>query len=251
MKCPTCGANIQIEDEKCPFCGNPNPFAVKHQQDMKYYHSEFQKTREDVEQKTGRFTSAAVKIPVIFILVILIFVVVNTRRDIEMAIKTYKIEKDIKLHEQEYRETLDAYELAGDWTGLSTFYSEKWLAYVDNFEEYNAIRYAASEYASITADIMRHDEENPYRNAKNLAQRVAENLERFYKNVYRTGYENEHYDAQYAPVHKEALERINEDMEAILLAYCHLTREEIDNLPDYSLSMKSSLIEEGLLRNAE
>lgn len=251
MKCPTCGANMQIENEKCPFCGNPNPFAVKHQEDMKYYHSEFQKTREEVEQKTGRFTSAAVKIPVIIILVILIFALVNTRRDIELTIRTYKIEKDIKLHEQEYREALDAYELAGDWVGLSTFYSEKRLSYVDTFEEYITIRYAASVYGSIMADIMRYTEDSTYYNAKNLSQRIAENLERFYKNIYRIGYENEYYDAQYAPVHKEALERINEDMEAVLLAYGHLTKEELDKLPDYSVSMKSSLIEEGLLRNAD
>lgn len=248
MKCPTCGANMQIENEKCPFCGNPNPFAIKHQQDMKYYHSEFQKTKEEVEQKTGRFTSAAVKIPIILILAILILVVINTRRDIETTIRVHKIEKDIKLHEQEYREALDAYELAGDWVGLSTLYSEKKLSYVDTFVEYSTIKHAAFEYEFLLSDIMRHNEESSYNNAENLAPRIADGLESFYKNVYRIGYESEYYDAQYTPVHKEALERINEDMDAVLFAYCHLTKEEIEKLPDYSVTMKSSLIEAGLLR---
>ncbi|MBD5522318.1 MAG: zinc ribbon domain-containing protein [Lachnospiraceae bacterium] len=251
MKCPTCGADMQIENEKCPFCGNPNPFAIKHQQDMKYYHSEFQKTKKEVEQKTGRFTSAAVKIPVIIILAILILVVVNTRSDIESEIRIHNIKKDVKLHEQEYREELDAYELAGDWVGLYTLFNEKRLGYVDTFEEYYTVKQAAFEYELILDDIMRYDEDSTYYNAKNLSQRIAENLERFYKDVYRIGYENDYYDNQYAPVHKEALERINEDMEAVLLVYAHLTKEELDKLPDYSVSMKSSLIEEGLLRNAD
>ena len=251
MKCPTCGANMQIENEKCPFCGNPNPFAIKHQQDMKYYHSEFQRTKEEVEQKTGRFTSAAVKIPVIIVLAILILVVVNTRSDIESEIRIHNIKKDVKLHEQEYKEQLDAYELAGDWVGLYTLFNEKRLSYVDTFEEYYTIKQAAFEYEFILDDIMRYNEESSYYSVETLAPRIADSIERFYRDVYRIGYENDYYDNQYAPVHKEALERINEDMEAVLFTYCHLTKEEIEKLPDYSVSMKSNIIEEGLLRKAD
>lgn len=242
---------MQIENEKCPFCGNPNPFAIKHQQDMKYYHSEFQKTKKEVEQKTGRFTSAAVKIPVIIVLAILILVVVNTRSDIESEIRIHNIKKDVKLHEQEYREQLDAYELAGDWIGLYTLFNEKRLSYVDTFEEYYMIKQAAFEYEFILDDIMRYNEDSTYYSVETLALRIADSLERFYRDVYRIGYENDYYDNQYAPVHKEALERVNEDMEAVLFTYCHLTKEEIEKLPDYSVSVKSSIIEEGLLRKAD
>lgn len=251
MKCPTCGANMQIENEKCPFCGNPNPFAIKHRQDMKYYHSEFQKTQNEVEQKTRRFTSAAVKIPVIFVLVILILFVTNARRDIEMAIRTHRIEKDIRQHEQEYREKLDAYELEGSWIGLYTLYNEKHLGYVETFDEYNTIKHAAFEYEMILKDIMRHTEENQYYNAETLAPRIADNLESFYKDVYRIGYESDYYDARYGPAHEDALGRINEDVAAVLFTYCKLTKDEVDKLPDYSVSMRSRLIEEGLLRKAD
>ena len=34
MKCPHCGAQVGLEDKYCPFCGLPNEFAQKHQEDM-------------------------------------------------------------------------------------------------------------------------------------------------------------------------------------------------------------------------
>ena len=37
MKCKNCNANLQIEDEKCPYCGAENPYAKKHRADMKKY----------------------------------------------------------------------------------------------------------------------------------------------------------------------------------------------------------------------
>ena len=48
MKCKNCNANLQIEDEKCPYCGAENPFAKKHRADMKKYAGEFASTREEV-----------------------------------------------------------------------------------------------------------------------------------------------------------------------------------------------------------
>ena len=37
MKCPHCGAQIGLEEKYCPFCGLPNEFARKHQEDMGEY----------------------------------------------------------------------------------------------------------------------------------------------------------------------------------------------------------------------
>ena len=42
MKCPHCGAQIGLEEKYCPFCGLPNEFARKHQEDMDRYEQEFQ-----------------------------------------------------------------------------------------------------------------------------------------------------------------------------------------------------------------
>ena len=52
MKCPHCGAQIGLEEKYCPFCGLPNEFARKHQEDMDRYEQEFQQTQSEVYQKT-------------------------------------------------------------------------------------------------------------------------------------------------------------------------------------------------------
>ncbi len=57
MKCPHCGAQIGLEEKYCPFCGLPNEFARKHQEDMDRYEQEFQQTQSEVYQKTRHFTS--------------------------------------------------------------------------------------------------------------------------------------------------------------------------------------------------
>lgn len=43
MKCPFCGANLSLEDEKCPYCGTPNPEGCRHQENLHHYQAEFEK----------------------------------------------------------------------------------------------------------------------------------------------------------------------------------------------------------------
>lgn len=45
MKCPGCGSNLTIDDEKCLFCGQENPFAKKHRKEMRHFTKEFNKTK--------------------------------------------------------------------------------------------------------------------------------------------------------------------------------------------------------------
>ena len=71
MKCPHCGAQIGLEEKYCPFCGLPNEFARKHQEDMDRYEQEFQQTQSEVYQKTRHFTSLTVPLTVIFVLILL------------------------------------------------------------------------------------------------------------------------------------------------------------------------------------
>ena len=52
MKCPHCGAQIGLEEKYCPFCGLPNEFARKHQEDMDRYEQEFQQTQRKFSMRT-------------------------------------------------------------------------------------------------------------------------------------------------------------------------------------------------------
>ena len=45
MKCKYCGNNLNIEDKFCPYCGRPNPFAQKHQEEMERYEKDYSETK--------------------------------------------------------------------------------------------------------------------------------------------------------------------------------------------------------------
>lgn len=249
MKCPTCGANLQIEDEKCPFCGNPNPFAVKHRQDMKHYHQEFQKTKNEVEQKTNRFTFVTVKVTVIIVLIVLTVGVSYLKEDGYYRIEANRIRRDIEKNRQSYNAQMAAYEEEKDWLGMYAFYNAKELYYdSESFREYMAVYNASFNYKGVLDYAPCGRSNTDYYNAGNVSRWLAEYLDRFYDYEQRISYSSDYYDASYAPEHMEALACMREDLDAVLMAYCHLTKEELELLPDYSTAKKQSLLEEGLLR---
>lgn len=253
MKCPTCGANLQIEDEKCSFCGNPNPFAVKHRRDMKHYHMEFQKTKTEVEQKTTRFTFVMVRVTVIIALIVLTAGVTYLKEEGYYRIQAEQIRRDIEKNRESYDAQMAAYEKEGDWLGLYAFYNAKELYYdtyydTENFGKYTAVYNAASNYKAILDFITRSRSNSEYYNAGEVSRWIADYLDRFYDYEQRISYSSDYYDDFYTAEHKEALALMREDLDAALITYCHLTKEELELLPDYSTAKKCSLIEEGLLR---
>lgn len=252
MKCPTCGANLQIEDEKCPFCGNPNPFAVKHRQDMRFYHQEFQKTKKEVEQKTNRFTFATVKVTVIILLIGLIAGVSYMRYDGYYRIQSNQIRRDIENNRQSYDEQMTAYEKEEDWLGLYAFYNAKEMYYdTECSQKYMAVYNAAFNYKGIFNYLTRSYSDSEYYNAAEVSRWIADYLDRFYDYALRTSYAGEYYDESYAPQHMEAIAGMWRDLDALLITYCHLTKEELELMPDYSTVKKGNLIKEGLLRGNE
>lgn len=251
MKCPTCGANLQIEDEKCPFCGNPNPYARKHRQEMQYYHQEFQKTKQEVEKKTRHYNSFTVRITAAAVLLVLILGMAYIGRDGAYYIWYGQVKRQIAAHAGEHAQNLGAYEQDGDWMRLYAYYDANNLSYTNDFHEYRILYYTIFDYKCILNDITRYRTGDSYYTAEEVSSRIAEYLDSFYQSVERVTYEAEYYDDNYSPGHKEAYARIREDMEAVLSAYCHLTKEELKALPDYSVAKKSSLLEEGLLRETD
>lgn len=250
MKCPTCGANLQIEDEKCPFCGNPNPFAVKHNQDMRHYQQEFQKTKQDVEKKTLHVTSFAARIAVIATLLVMILGMIYVVEKGPYYLWKSQVERDIAKNAQMYREELNAFEEAGQWRKLHAFYDAKSLDSTSDFNDYTVLYFMIYDYKSILNEVTRLRGQDADDTAVS-ASRIAEHLDNFYQAAGRVSYDSAYYDDCYSAVHMASYERMQEELETVLSVYCHLTKEEISALPDYSLIKRAGLIEEGLAGKEE
>lgn len=68
MKCKYCGADLTIDDEVCPFCHNPNPYYVKHREDMHRYEQDYQETKSDVYETAGKTSRKATQIAILAVL---------------------------------------------------------------------------------------------------------------------------------------------------------------------------------------
>ena len=72
MKCQHCGNNLNIEEIFCPYCGQPNPFAVKHQEAMRRFEKDYERTKKDVLEQSTRFNRHTVRITILAVLLALI-----------------------------------------------------------------------------------------------------------------------------------------------------------------------------------
>lgn len=250
MKCPTCGANLQIEDEKCPFCGNPNPFAMQHQQDMRQYRQEFQETKQEVQKKTLHFNFLTARVAVIAMLFALILAMFYVMSEGPYYLWKKGVEKDIARNEEAYRAELKVFEEADQWRKLYAFYEAKNLDITRDFQEYTVLCFMIYDYKSTLNEITRFREQDE-EDAAAAASEIASHLDRFYKAAGRVSYESAYYDNCYSPQHVASYERMQEELETVLSVYCCLTDEEISALPDYSQIKRAELLGEGLCREAE
>lgn len=250
MKCPTCGSNLQIEDETCSFCGNPNPFAKKHRQDMQHYRQEFQQTKQEVEKKTLHFNAFTAKIAVAAVLLVMVLGMIYVIDDGPYYLWSSRVKKDVAKNAETYRSELEALEEAGRWRKLYAFYDAKNLDSTRDFQDYTVLYYMIFDYKSILNEMtcfLGEDGDD----AAAAASKIASRLDNFYKAAGRVTYESDYYDDCYSAEHMASYERMQEELAAALSVYCHLTEEEISMLSDYSLTKKAKLIEEGLRRGAD
>lgn len=250
MKCEKCGANLHLEDEKCPYCGSPNTFAVKHQQDMQYYSRQFEDTKNKVEKQTRFLSTISVKITTIAILVVAILVTAIFAANAPYHFWKQKVKRDIKKNYDVYAKQLQMYEENDQWLELNALCDNKNFYVDNNFNEYNAVYYASTNYKQIREILFRNLGNPTYFDLESDSNRVARCLDDFYSTVNRENYTSEYYDSWYLPQHKQALERMQREIELLLIMYGGLSEDEAAELQNCSYNKKAGLIEEGMERMA-
>ena len=247
MKCPHCGAQIGLEEKYCPFCGLPNEFARKHQEDMDRYEQEFQQTQSEVYQKTRHFTSLTVPLTVIFVLILLnivSFVFVAKSWDIGSGLQKQQIHSHLGKHQ----ENIDTYIQNGDFCGLSYYYSQNSLYYEDAFDKYNALISASDSYRNIYRILVDTSSScnNYYFDSDEISHTIT-TLARDVHDIYNLE-DNYSYNAEeYFTVETNAaLTDLRTQTKAILVAYAGLTPEEAEALPDLSSRKQKEYLERGL-----
>ena len=244
MKCHSCGNELHMEEERCPYCGVENPYYKKHRFAMKKYREDYNEVKEDVYKKTGFFTGLTVKITIIAVLAAVNIGVLFLYKNcwsIERYIKT----REIADHRDTYAKVMDELEAEGRFYELSVYYDENCLYYGDVFEEYEKVTRMCSYYMSIYRDLVMlgKGQEEVYATTEEVIARLCENIENMYKCSVQKEYDNPEC---FRESHKEAMEKIKEDVKCLLIAYANLTPEQAEGFEGLSNGRKQIAIEEGL-----
>ena len=149
MICEKCGHEIGPEELKCPNCGADNPFAVKHEQNMRRFENEYEATEKEV----GRFRKALEGLgkKATVLVLLLIGIIVSTiiaslnyaDPDEDKAVK-----RDAKKNAAAYAEEADGFLERGEYTEYVSFlYAHELMNFPpEEFKRFRSVQYVANDY---------------------------------------------------------------------------------------------------------
>ena len=249
MKCKNCGGEIRLEDMYCTWCGSPNEEARRHAKAMQQYRQEFQETKQEVIERTGRHTGRAVRFATVAILLIAIaanFILQMNSYSLFRSLQESKLKKDAST----YRDKMEAYLEAEDYCGFAAFCSNRNLpVYDDAFKDYYVIYRVASDYQRAVMDLMQLVDHGPYTNVDNLIKYSSEAVQSFYEDLDPEKYSYyDNYDTRFV---QGNLKNMTDMMGVLCVGYLDMTTEEAQSLPDLSRGDRIILIEKGLKQYAD
>ena len=251
MKCEHCGNNLQIENAFCPYCGQPNPFAVRHQREMQHFTREFQKTRQDVLEQSSRFSRRTIWVTILAILIAAcaFMAFLCAKAD---DIRYSRIEKRIEAEAQEHSKVIDAFMAERDFAGLYSYMDRNHLSYTRAFDEYDAVYRVSLYYTRLYENLMillsKSVNENVYTYYKQeeLIEDIAAGIEA----IGEAQEENEYHPEQYTEDKKEYMKAAEETAAQLLIRYMHITEEEAEQLPSMTQARRAVLLEDAYERQS-
>lgn len=254
MKCNNCGGNMGLEDLKCPYCGTPNPFAEKHQEDMRRFEKEFAATKEEVvtanRKRAGRNTSL-ILILVLILLDVGAVIFAGMSSEIAYDLKGKKVMAQADQHLENIRALLEE----GDYCGFSAYYSANSIYYMSSdtvLDEYSAVHGAAGRYRWILQDLEKYISGDSYSFRKEAMSRtcsyMADNITKLWSVEDQYSYRQEIY---LAPDKLSYIQDMRERVSLLLQTYAGLTEEEAGSLGDMSQGRIQKILEERLVSTDE
>ena len=153
MKCISCGAEIELTDEKCPYCGRDVTETAGHQADLRSY-------REKSETaKRGLVKVLAGNIPLVISAVVMVVLIVATGIAFYVKENAYHFRSDAMRRESvsnydEYSREIEKYLEAGDYTGLVAFKEYHNIAeWEAPYDDLNLLWDIASDYSYLVSEV--------------------------------------------------------------------------------------------------
>lgn len=142
-----------------------------------------------------------------------------------------------------YRVVMDEYLENEDFLGFADYCDDKDIeGYEDGFEDYYYICSAARSYQRMCTELV--ERAFPMKGDVYHDEWLGETLEYYYQSVKLA--DTEYPAVEDMTLTKKYLQEMEEQLQALLITYCHLTEEEAASLKEMSKSERSLLIERRL-----
>lgn len=242
MKCEYCGSSLQPGSTHCPFCGLPVS-------DTGIFSSEPVYSTPSPHQTSAApaKSSSGLKAPLITLCILIVLnigaaVFAASAWDIAYSIQEWQVSKHSDTHMQKLLSLLESQ----DYIGYRLYYYENSLYSCSDFDDYYAVTLACSNLYSVYEIVANYGYDREYYFAEEELARTTELIANYVNAVF-TVEQNFSYDPAYlTPEKSAAIAHVQEQLKAILVAYCGLTIEEAEQLPDLSYTRQYELIERGL-----
>lgn len=256
MKCEFCGANIDIETDKCPYCGMTKSQFKKHRADIKEFQKAYEKVEGTVVEKNRRTTEKTVRVTIVIALCLMnliMIILIGNGYKINEAIKSSKMNSN----KEYYLSNLNQYEENEDYIGFDSYYNYNQLYMVRKYnwiDEYALLSRMCSilnrsvEYIC-EINYYLNDEDDYYNIDRNLEYFVDsyEELLKLYKDYVIEDRNSYMYkESCYSEKHLESYDNIMQYMEWYVEAYMGISEEDYPAFKEANKARKIIMIEEGL-----
>lgn len=217
MKCSSCGANLEIDNEVCPYCGSVNRIAQKHREDMKKYKTDYDTTKSEVIKKSRRVNEKAIRISVVaFTVSALALLIILILGETTFRYR-YNRNKSMANVEQ-YRPQIEDLMAKEDYLALNELIIAHELYHSENFDGkyYTALR-ATTSFANLYYDVLRVIEDGG-----NDTERLASNIGNYINEINRPLNE---YD-KIPDDCKSYMNHLGEDTQLLLQTYLNLSKAD-------------------------
>lgn len=247
MKCEFCGGNLSLEDQYCPHCGQMNKHSQEHIREMGRFRKRFESTQDKVYGTTHRYTQLTVRIVLICILIVLTILAVL------VGTNAYSVLRDIRKSDtnrkfDEYSAVLDAYMEEGKFEEFNYFREVKQIDWYETpYESYAPVISAARDYSNIVegiADMICKSEEEEWK-----PEFLGGVVFSFYDGLDME--EWSWYEGADSEKNREALEKMVNQVEGLLMTYCGLSREQAESLRELNEARITVLLEEAMTDEAQ
>lgn len=245
MKCEYCGSKMQPGSHICPFCG----LAANH---IDPTQSTFQKEpgiHQVTDTKTASGTGSRLKTPFIAFFILLILnicagTLVIKSWDIADEITVWQVEKNAESHQQEIERRLESQ----DYIGYYLYYYDNNLYACSDFDCYHAVTLASSNLYYLYEIAVDFSDDRQFSFSEETLSDTAEKFTD-YVNFLFSIERRCNYEPDYVTDDKLAIiADIQNQAKGILVAYCGLTIEEANEIPDLSYEKQYEILERGLSR---